>query len=273
MEHLRKIISSRQRPLRWAVAAAALMLSTSAGLASGPEPVQEILQRTGRLVEGFVDQISGVRCVEQVLQQKLKNNGKVEYKTESVFDSFVLVRVEGNGLTVDEARQIERQNGDAKNRPLMLTEGFSTLALVFHPYYQDSFEFSRHEDVTVEGKRLTQVQFRHIPGARSPAALERHGQDDPLELEGTAWVDSASGAIVKITAEVHGGLEDLGLRAIQSQVDYAPVTFAGATQVYWLPTSAVIDLESPRQHWRNIHRFTNYRRFSVAIRIGPKEQP
>ncbi len=264
--------SSPLKLLRWLLVAVFLLFAGS-GAASGPDPIQQILERTGRLVEAFVDQISAVTCIEQVQQEKLKKNGKVEYQSESVFDSFVLVQVEGDELTVDESRRIERQNSDAKKRPLMLTNGFSTLALVFHPYYQDSFEFARLDDVTWNGRQLMQVQFRHIRGAPSPAALERHGQDYPLDLEGVAWIDPASGAILKITAGVRDGLGDLGLRAIRSEVNYSPVTFAGATQVYWLPVSAVIDLETPRQHWRNIHQFANYRRFSVAIRIDAKDKP
>jgi hypothetical protein len=27
---------------------------------------------------------------------------------------------------------------------------------------------------------------------------------------------------------------------------------------------ATIDVETPKQHWRNIHRFTEYKRFSVS---------
>jgi hypothetical protein len=33
----------------------------------------------------------------------------------------------------------------------------------------------------------------------------------------------------------------------------------------WIPESAMIDLETPRQHWRNLHRFTNYKRFDVNV--------
>jgi hypothetical protein len=35
----------------------------------------------------------------------------------------------------------------------------------------------------------------------------------------------------------------------------------------WLPASATIDLETPRQHWRNIHHFTDYRKYRVAVSI------
>jgi hypothetical protein len=28
-----------------------------------------------------------------------------------------------------------------------------------------------------------------------------------------------------------------------------------------------VDVETPQQHWRNIHRFTSYRRFRATIEI------
>ena len=257
----------------WAAAVVACGLPAVSGFASGPEPLKETLQRTGAVVEGFVEQISGVRCIEQVVQTKLEKKDKVQYKSESRFDSLVLLRLAGDDLKLEESRQLERQTGNAKGRPLLVTSGFSTLELIFHPYYQNSFEFQRLNDQTLGGKPLMQVAFRHIPGTRSPAAIELHGEKYPLDLEGKAWIDPATAAIVRITAEVTGGMEQLHLRTMRSDVQYAPVVFAGVTQPYWLPVTATIDVESPRQHWRNIHHFSEYRRYSVTVKVDLKDKP
>jgi len=65
-------------------------------------------------------------------------------------------------------------------------------------------------------------------------------------------------------------MEDVGLRSFQTEVEYAPISFQGAPQAYWLPAAATIDVESVHQHWRNEHRFTGYHRFetSVAEKMG-----
>jgi hypothetical protein len=34
-----------------------------------------------------------------------------------------------------------------------------------------------------------------------------------------------------------------------------------------MPSSAIIDVETPKQHWRNVHRFTSYRRFRATIQV------
>jgi len=58
-------------------------------------------------------------------------------------------------------------------------------------------------------------------------------------------------------------MQDLNLKVFNSEVHYAAIPFASAPKPYWLPVTATIDVETARQHWRNIHQFTNYKKFSV----------
>ena len=267
----------RSAVIRWAarpclLGCAWLLLAIPACTAD-PEPVPVLLQRSGKLVEKFVEQISGVRCQEQILQTKLGKNGKAEYKEEAVYDSLVLVRVNGDDLTVEESRLAERRSSHSRELPLLVTRGFSTFALVFHPFYQSSFEFTRLEDEMVGGQRRVRLQFQHVRGASSPAALELHGREYPLELSGVAWLDPESGGITRIRAGLPSSLEDLNLRAFQADVQYAPVRFSGIPDKYWLPAMATIDVESPRQHWRNVHHFGEYRRYTVNVEIEFGRQP
>ena len=40
--------------------------------------------------------------------------------------------------------------------------------------------------------------------------------------------------------------------------------FADSKTAYWFPTQARVEVETPRQHWRNLHQFTAYKKFSVT---------
>ena len=65
--------------------------------------------------------------------------------------------------------------------------------------------------------------------------------------------------MLRIEAGIAATLEDIGMKSLQSQVAFAPVTFQddfGRASVYWFPTEATIEVETPRQHWRNTHRFS-----------------
>ena len=231
--------------------------------------MEELLHRTGKVVESFWEQISGVTCREAITQSKLDAKGKTIYQQEGVFDYLVLLKLEGKDLSVEESRVSQQEPRSKKKVPLLVTNGFSTLVLIFHPYYQSSFQYSQMSDETLDGKRLLRVRFQPVAGARSPSALLAGGREYPLPLEGVAWIEPESAAIVRITARLDAPLDDIGLRRMESDVRYAPVSFEGGAAVYWLPVSASIEAETARQSWRNLHRFSGYRKFTVNSRIVP----
>jgi hypothetical protein len=84
-------------------------------------------------------------------------------------------------------------------------------------------------------------------------------------MSGTLWIEPQSGAIVKLEAKVDSSMSDLGLAGMRSEVHYALHTFRDPAESVWIAESAIIDVDTPRQHWRNLHRFTDYKRFSVNI--------
>jgi hypothetical protein len=116
----------------------------------------------------------------------------------------------------------------------------------------------------VDGHRLTKVAFRHIRGTRTPAALALRGREYPLELSGTAWIDAETAVITRISAGVENTMVDVGLNTLHTDVEFAPFPFHDLQKTYWFPLRAVVEVETPRQHWRNTHEFTNYKMFSVS---------
>lgn len=241
-------------------------LSSRAWAADSPAPaIAPMLDRTGNFVVKFLEEFSNMKCTEMVSQQKLGKGGKTEYTEDSTFDYLVMTQSPGGELTLVESRLAGNQPRHTRNLPLLVTNGFSTLLLVFHPSYQASFEFVPEGNEVLEGRTFTRIHFRHVKGMRSTAALLLRGREYPLDLEGTAWFDPASGAIARISAGLETGMEDVGLRSLQCDVEYGPVTLPAARASYWLPTLATVDVETPRQHWRNTHRFTAYQRFSTSV--------
>jgi hypothetical protein len=234
--------------------------------------VEPLLSRTRALVEQFVTRFGLLRYEEDVVQQKIKVNDKVDYSRETVFDSIVRMNFDDGRLHVDEQRLTEKQPAHVDARPLMSTTGFSTLAMIFHPYYAGSFSFTREDDEAINGKLLARIRFEHIPGKPSPILYQVINADRPLELSGTAWIDAVSGEIYRIEATAGAGLGDMGLKEIRAQITYGPFVLHDEAQPQWLPVSATIDLATPRQHWRNIHHFQDYRKYRVAVNFPGADQ-
>lgn len=226
-------------------------------------PLDEILRQSGKVVERFWAQFPEVNCQEQVLQTKLDKNDKIVYEQESLYDYLVLVEMTAEEMGVTESRLLQKQDGKSKNMPMLVTDGFSMMVLVFHPYYQGSFEYEQLPEQLVEGKYLLRVHFRHVKGTRSPSALQVRGRDYPLDWEGTAWIDPDTSVIRRIQADLMAPMDDIGLQVLHCVVQYGPVHFNSTPETYWLPQSAEIEAETPRQRWRNVHRFTSYKRFST----------
>jgi hypothetical protein len=177
----------------------------------------------------------------------------------------VILTNAGGELNLAESRiPIHEAKKDRKNTSMLLSNGFATLFLVFHPIYADSFKFTLGEQEVVAGKTLQKIAFQHIPGMKSPAALALRGREYPLELTGTAWIDPQTGSIAKIEAGIADTLQDVGLKSLNSEVDFAPLSFTDSKQAYWFPTAARVEVETVRQHWRNLHQFTGYKKFSVS---------
>src|SRR3982074_186879 len=224
-----------------------------------------ILQRTGDQTSAFLDEFSNVKCTEHVRQEKLGKDDKIELKEESSYDYLVIMTNVGGDLNLSESRlPLHEAKRDRKNTSMLLSNGFATLFLVFHPDYAQAFKFSLAGEELMGGRLIEKVTFRHIPGMKSPAALALRGREYPLELSGAAWIDPDTGAIAKIVADIQDTLQDVGLKSLRSQIEFSPLPCPDSKPVYWFPTQATVEVETPRQHWRNLHRFSEYKKCSVG---------
>ena len=252
---------------RWGLAIFVLLAASTGWAQNGTHP---LVQRAGEQISALLAQMSDVKCTELVTQTRLKPNGKTEYEEQARFDYLVTIEATAGDVVLSESRLSEQEPRRARNLPMLVTNGFSTLFLIFHPFYQSAFEFALGEGA--DGV-LVPVRFRHIAGRKSPTVLVLRNREYPLDLEGTAWIEPQSGRIAKMSATLGASLEDLGVKQLRSDVTYAPVKLRGTPADVWFPILATIEVETPKQHWRNTHRFTDYKQFSVSTEEVIAKQP
>jgi hypothetical protein len=253
------------RAVKLLTTGAVVCLAVSAAW-SATTPLDDIIGRANDQVSKFVEQFSDVKCTEHVTQEKFKADGKTELKEDSTYDYLVILTNAGGEINLDESRlAVHETKKDQKKRVSMLvSNGFATLFLVFHPYYSSGFKFTDLGDDPIDGHTFRKIEFKHTPGMRTPAALALRGREYPLELAGVAWIDPETGMIGRIQAGLANSMEDIGLKSMRSEVQFAPVPFRGSKEVFWFPAQASVEVETPRQHWRNVHSFADYKRFSVS---------
>ena len=229
------------------------------------DTLSDLLGRTGQQVSKFVEQFSEVKCTEKVTQEKLGKEDKVEVKEESTYDYLVILSNAGGELGLDESRLAVREaKPDKKNTVPAGDQRLRHPVSGLSPLLRREFSiYTLWRTKCWTGTGTARSSFQHVSGTRSVAALALRGREYPLELSGTAWIDPETGVIGKIVADVGDTMRDVGLNTLRSEVYYAPVPFRGTKQTYWFPSQASVEVETPRQHWRNIHAFTDYKRFSV----------
>ena len=225
-----------------------------------------LVEQAQKQVVAYVAKLADLHCTEDVVQEKLKPNGGTDVASKSQYDYFLYMQGNSYDFQLSESR-LEVGTQKPARQPLLLTNGFSTLLLVFHPYYRSSFEFTAGPAETLEGRSVIPVHYAHIRGARTPAALALRGREFPLELEGTAWLDASSGQVVRMDAGLAHEMSDVGMKSLKIRVDYMPSP--KATDHFMVPARAVVDLQTPKQHWRNTHTFRNYKMFSTDANQDP----
>jgi hypothetical protein len=220
-----------------------------------------------KLIDNFFEQTSNVVCNEDVAQTLVGKNGKPMYREESVFEYQLQANSRTGSLKLVESRDARKAAFRDPNKTLLITNGFASMLLVLHQNYEPSYTFEPVDEEVIDGRTLVKIHFKPVPGASSPAAIQLRSRNYPLALSGDIWIEQESGAVVKLISSLDSNLDDLGLHGLRSEIHYSIVQFHDPEEAYWMPASAVIDVETPKQHWRNVHRFTDYRRFRATIQV------
>lgn len=234
-------------------------------------PAMDALVRARKLVEKYFEEASNVVCTENVTQALVGKNGKAYYREDSVFDYQMQANTNSGSLKLVETRDTRKAALRDSARSLLITNGFTSMLLIIHPTYETSYSFEPGGNESMDGISYVRIHFKPVPGASSPAAMQLRGKNYPIPLSGTIWIEPQTGAVVKLVASMDSSLSDLGLQGMRSEIHYATVNFHDPEESYWMPVSAVIDVETPRQHWRNIHRFAGYKRFKATIQVEQAE--
>lgn len=232
----------------------------------------DLIGRTQQKIGQYLDSLADLHCTELVTQEKLAANGHAEKTERAKYDYLIMMQGGKDDFQLNETRVAESgKDKPAKISPvsMLVSNGISTALLIFHPYYRESFQFDIGPVQTTDSGNIVPVHFEQIPGRRAPAALALRGREYPLNLKGTAWINQESGDIVRIDAGLLNDMSDIGLRSLKVHVEYKAVTIGKSVSQIDLPATAVVDVTTPRQRWRNTHIFEAYKSFSADAEQDP----
>ena len=236
------------------------MPAVEAGVAC---PLNKIQHETGKRVAEFIDAVNRITATEVLEHENVDRYGFAS-KRETRRYTYVasMQEVRPGAYIVDEYR-----NGSMGLEifPARLaTLGLSSLVMIFHPVYQDEYNFTCEGLTKWHGAPAWQVHFRQRPD--KPARLREYrvrNQGYAIWLRGRAWISADTFQIVSLETDIVAPMPRIRLKSEHIAIEYKPVQFKRRHEELWLPESAEIylDFDGRRVHRR--HEFSNYLLFAV----------
>jgi len=242
--------------------------SQSLAAPEAPEKISnsssEVLSRARKSVERLFEESANLICKESLTQSILDRYDRQMYEEYSSFNYRFLTDSSGRSMKFVESREPIQTPFHVVGRTILQTDGFGNMLLILHPAYAANYTFAEDGEETLNGAPTDRFRFQSQPNSSSPLMLQIRGRNYSVALTGTVWIEPESGAVVKLIASSGPEINEWGIRSMSTNIEYQPVKVDG-DGTYWLPASAVIDVETSKRHWRNIHAFTSYKRFQATL--------
>jgi tetratricopeptide (TPR) repeat protein len=251
---------------------------------SGLEPATDqrqldsILSAVGKTVAEFFGNLPNTSSVEQIHQEKMRGKQKTGATLDQKFRYLCFTPAEASGLGFDEYRsdQAGKQAGpEGLQDGFMLTSGFASASLVFHPTYQSQAAFRYLGRQKVRGRESYVVAFAQQPAkARLNGTFKSGGLSMTTFSQGLAWIDPQSYQITRLRTELLKPLQEINLERETTEIAYGEVHFKGFSEGFWVPQQVTVTVDWNGKHFRNEHRYSDFQLFHVEAiekRGKPKE--
>jgi tetratricopeptide (TPR) repeat protein len=230
-------------------------------------PTQQILDMSGDRVKQLVDSMSRFSATEDLLHEQLDRTGNPITKENRKFDYVATIAEQPPGfLDVQEYRNERYGILDLPDH--IVTTGFVTLAMIFHPEIQNDFEFECEGLGQWQGHAAWIVHFRQRPEKSNHIeSYVLNGEAHRVDQKGRAWIGADNLHILRIESDLVNPVQRL---SVQHQIaEYGPVHFQKKNIDLWLPKSADLYLEINRHRYYRRHSFDHFMLFSAEAEDKP----
>ena len=242
-------------------------------LASDQKQLDPILSAVGKTVAEFFGNFPNTSSMEEIHQEKLRGKEKVgrKEKVGTTLDQkfrylcFTPADAFGPGFEeyrsdVSGSRAWPQGLGDG----FMLTSGFASASLVFHPLYQPQSEFRYLGRQKINGRDTDVIAFAQQPErARLNGSFRSGNLSMTTFSQGVAWIDSQSYQIVRLRTDLLKPLLEVNLEKETTDISYGEVHFKGLPTGFWLPKEVTVAVDWNGKRLRNEHRYSAFKVFNV----------
>jgi Tfp pilus assembly protein PilF len=244
-----------------------------ADLVRGLEPAKDqerlssILDGVGTRILELIKNFPNTSSLEAIHQEKLGRKGGVSDALNQKFRYLCLVPREAWGPGFIEYRADFAGNEvlpKGLSEGFMLTEGFASAELVFHPSYRSESNFRYLGRQIVNGRNTFVVAFAQIPRKAHLRGNFENGLTSVATFsQGLAWIDSDTFQIVRLHTDLLAPLPELRLGKETLNIDFNAVHFNRLKETFWLPEEVTVTLDWNGKQLRNRHEYSDFKVFTV----------
>jgi len=235
--------------------------------AADQRQLNSILSSVGKTVAEFFANFPNTSSVEQIHQGRLGRKDKVGATLDQKFRYLCFAPAKAFGPGFDEYRsdaggtQVWPQGlGDG----FMLTSGFASASLVFHPAYQSQSEFRYLGQQKANGRDAFVIAFAQQPGkARLNGTFVSGHVIVTTYSQGLAWIDSQNYQIIRLRADLLKPSQEIHLEKETTDITYGEVHFKDLPIGFWVPKEVTVAVDWNNRHLRNEHRYSEFKVFNV----------
>jgi len=256
-------------------------------LAPSQEELPLLLEKVGEGVEVFFRDFVNVTSIEST-SQEMKNPRAAPQALDPVGQEIgirrgmpqtlqrtcnylIVAQRDEKGIFLEEYRTNNKGERIDLGSSYILTKGFVSTPLLFHPRYQTGSLY-RYLGRETKGSKLQVLAFAQRPEtAELIGSFHLIGGTVLLLTQGLAWINPNSFQIVRMRTDLLVPRSDIRLVKQASEIELGEVRFEGVPRPLWLPRRVVVTIDWQHNTYRNRHHYRNYKLFSVETREDRKE--
>jgi tetratricopeptide (TPR) repeat protein len=226
-----------------------------------------VLAAVGNNVSRLFDNLFNLSAVESVQLERSDRKGNADRSKDFKYLYLCLGAIDKRDPYFDEYRSDEQgkeifQSG--LDEGYMLTAGFMSSPLLFHPIHQDGNEFRLLGYQRLRGINTMVVAYAQIPGkCRLKGQFQAGKRVAETYKQGIAWIDAENYQIIRLISDLLKPIPLIGLDKLRTEIDFDKVRFDQSREEFWLPLQVVVTVDWNNRLLRNAHAYSDFRLFDV----------
>jgi hypothetical protein len=225
----------------------------------------------GQSTDNFARDIGDLIAHEDVTQQQLTAQVKVKAK-ERVQDNYLILRHGYEWGASAEYRMDDKGNRLGPiglEKGYLVTSGHALSCISFSTFAQSQSRFRYLGEQKIDSRETLVLAFAQEPGKATFFTTMRGtgGADVDMLTQGILWVDKNGFQIIRMRSDLLAPDSEIRLDQLTTEVTFVGVQLQDVPNPLWLPSQVDVYIEIGGQKFRNVHHYTNYRRYRVSVKM------